>query len=267
MSSRDNHKNEKNRGRKANNVLFFVCLIVLIGAVAVGAYQGFKKYQANKAYEALRPEIEVEEDLSAEDEEEKVVIPIDFQTLQGQYPDAYAWINIPDTPVDYPVMQSSDDRGEDYYLDHTIDGEANLPGAIYTQSSKNKQDMSDAVTVIYGHNMRNDSMFGSLNEYNDEEYRNNHPFIFVYTPEHIYKYEIFGTVTYSSDLILGKYDCNNSTEEYGEFLASLKEASHSPTWVSDELEVTTEDRIIVLSTCNNNDTQRFLICGVLVEEK
>lgn len=258
--------NRARKNNKVNNVIFYVCLVVLIGAVAVGAYQGVKKYQANKAYEALRPEIEAQDDLPEEDDAEKVVIPIDFQTLQSQYPDAYAWIRIPDTPVDYPIMQSADDRGEDYYLDHTIDGEANLPGAIYTQSSKNKRDMSDAVTVIYGHNMRNDSMFGSLNEYKDEEYRSNHPYIFVYTPEHIYKYEIFGAVTYSSNLILSKYDCNNSKEAYGAFLESLTKESYSPTWISEETEVTTEDKIIVLSTCNNNDTQRFLICGVLVEE-
>ena len=256
----------KRKGRKLNNILFFVCLIVLICAVGVGVYQGFKKQQANKAYEELRPEVAVQEEEVSVEEEEKVDVPIDFSALQKKYPDAYAWITIPDTPVDYPIMQSSEDMDPDYYLEHTIDGEENLPGAIYTQRTWNTKDLSDPVTVVYGHNMRNDSMFGSLSEYKNEEYREAHPYIFVYTPDHIYKYQVFGAVTYTSDHILSKYNCYNA-DEYEAFLASLEESSYSPTWVSDEIDVTTDDQVIVLSTCNSNDQQRFLICAVLVEKK
>ena len=259
---------EKKTKKTLNSLLFWICLIVLIAAVGVGIWQGYKKHQANQRYEELRNETQtVETEEPSVTEEETVDIPIDFAALQRKYPDAYAWITIPDTQVDYPIMQSSEDMDEDYYLDHTIDGEENLPGAIYTQRSKNAQDMSDAVTVIYGHNMRNDSMFGSLNEYKNEEYREANPYIYIYTPEHIYTYQIFGAVTYSNKLILSTYDCNNSKEEYEAFLTSLKEESYSPTWISDEIEVTTEDQIIVLSTCNSNDAQRFLICAVLVEEQ
>lgn len=254
------------KGYKLNTVLFVVCLIVLICAVGVGVYQTVKKQQANKAYEELRPEVDAAV-VETEEVVEKVEVPIDFIALQKKYPNAYAWITIPDTPVDYPIMQSTEEMDPDYYLEHTIDDEKNLPGAIYTQISFNSKEMTDPVTVIYGHNMRNDSMFGSLSEYKNEEYRLAHPYIYVYTPEHIYKYEIFGAVTYTNTHILSAYDCNEDVNGREEFLTSLREESSSPTWLSEEIVVSSSDRIIVLSTCNNNDAQRFIICAVLVEEE
>ncbi len=261
------HKHTK-KNTLLTKIIFLVCLIVLICALAVGIWQQQKKHQENEDYEQLRNDVETEQIVGViEAEEESVEIPIDFDAVQSQYPNAYAWITIPDTPVDYPIMQSSADMDEDYYLDHTIDGEKNLPAAIYTQRSQNGKNMTDLVTVIYGHNMRNDSMFGSLNEYTNEEYRQAHPYIYVYTPEHIFKYEIFGAVTYTDDHILYTYNCNMDSEGYAEFLESLKETSVSPSWINGDIEVTTEDRIIVLSTCNNNDSQRYLICAVLVEEQ
>lgn len=267
------NKDQNNLQKKGNNILFLICLVVLICAVAVGGWQAYKKHQANLKYEQLRADMEQAQDqeedseLFVESEEPAVDIPIDFDTVQSQYPNAYAWIQIPDTPVDYPILQSTEEMDPDYYLEHTIDGEENLPGAIYTQRTWNSNDMTDPVTVIYGHNMRNDSMFGSLGEYRNEDYRQAHPYIYVYTPEHIYKYQVFAAVTYTSEHILGTYDCNDNPVAYQEFLDSLEEKGASPTWVSHKPEVTVEDKIIVLSTCNSNDAQRYLICGVLVEKQ
>lgn len=264
-------KKKRDLKRKGNSICMVLCLIVLVAAVAAGGIQAYKKHQANLRYEELRAQMEEEEAVEEEEPavpvETPVTIPIDFDALWKQYPDAYAWITIPDTQVDYPVMQSPDDLDEDYYLDHTIDGDENLPGAIYTQRSWNNKDMTDAVTVIYGHNMRNDSMFGSLSEYKDAEYREAHPYIYIYTPEHILKYQVFGAVTYNNAHILSRYDCNNSEEGYEEFLGSLKKEGTSSSWISEDVPVTVKDKIILLSTCNSNDEQRFLICGVLVEEQ
>ena len=162
---------------------------------------------------------------------------------------------------DYPILQSKVD--DDYYMDHTVDDKEGLPGAIMTEYSYNPDPFeSDAVTVVYGHNMLNDSFFSRLKDYQDETFRQEHPYIEIYTPEHIYKYRVFAAVTYDNRHILYNYNCRTK-EGYQAFLDSLSEVRIMPTWIEDPLPVTTDDRMIVLSTCNGNHDERFLICAVL----
>ena len=197
------------------------------------------------------------------EEEKTVEIPIDFSSLKEKNSEVYAWIRIPDTQVDYPILQrASDDL---YYLDHTIDGAEGLPGSIYTQSL-NAQDFSDKNTVIYGHNMRDETMFGGLKSYMDESYMKAHSQILIYTPEHILTYQVFAAVTYDNRHILNSFDFE-SEEGFQEYLDSLKEVRNMSSYIDSDVEVTTEDKIITLSTCNGNSDQRFLVEAVLVNEE
>ena len=94
--------------------------------------------------------------------------PIDFATLQERNADVYAWIKIPDTKVDYPILQSGD-KPENFYLNHNIDGEYEFAGCIYTQKL-NKKDFTDPNTVIYGHNMKNGTMFKALHQFRNKDF-------------------------------------------------------------------------------------------------
>lgn len=252
--------------KKKANVLFIICLLVLILAVAVGIIYKVNQKQKEAVYENLVKEVasDPEPDVEPEFKQEEPEIPIDFVSLQEQNPDIYAWIHIDDTQVDYPIVQSQ--GNDDYYLDHTITGEEGLPGSIFTEYSYNSKDMADPVTVIYGHNMRDDSMFGGLSEYLDEDFRNSHSEIQIYTPEHIFTYKVVCAVTYDDRHILQNYDCADA-EEYEKFLTSLETERLMPTWMEDPLSVTTEDQMIILSTCNGNGTQRFLIGAKLISEE
>lgn len=87
--------------------------------------------------------------------EETAVIPVKFGELQSVNPDVYAWITVPGTEIDYPILQHPSDNS--YYLMHNIDGSYGYPGCIYTENL-NSKDFTDNNTVIYGHNMKNDSM-------------------------------------------------------------------------------------------------------------
>ena len=206
---------------------------------------------------------EISEQVVEEEQVQLAAIPIDFDTLQTEEnSDIYAWITIPDTPVDYPILQSEKD--DDYYLERTVDGQEGLPGSLYTQASLNKQDFSDKVTIIYGHNMRDKSFFGSLDEYDNEEYRNAHSTFYVYTPDKVYTYELAFAVTYNNKHIIYQYDVNEDMAGYQEFLDSLETDSVSPSWITDEFELTTDDQILILSTCNGNDEQRYLVGAKLV---
>lgn len=255
--------------KKKTNIAFIICLLVLIVVVIIGVTYKIKQKQNASVYKNLAeeviPEPETDDDISAEPEQDVPEIPVDFQKLQEQNPDIYAWIRIDDTQVDYPIAHSQED--EDYYLDHTIEGAEGLPGSIYTQYSYNQDFETDKVTVIYGHNMRDDSMFGGLSDYLDEGFRDSHSEIQIYTPEHIYTYKVVCSVTYDDRHILAAYSGCTDALDYEKFLESLQTERKLPSWIEEPLGVTTEDRMIVLSTCNGNSSQRFLIGAVLTDEE
>lgn len=251
---------------KKSKIIFIICLVVLIVVVAAAAAYMWRRSQKAQRDADLTESVML--DTSAGDEEEQeavpdetaVVIPVDFEALQEVNPDIYAWIHIEDSNVDYPILQSESD--DDYYLDHTVDGDEGLPGSIYTQYSYNSGCFEDNVTVIYGHNMRDDSYFGQLSEYQNEDFRNSHSAIEIYTPEHIYTYRLVFAVTYDNRHLLASFDCNETTQYEG-LLNSIQKNRTIPSWLEDPFSVTVEDKLIILSTCNGNSSQRYLVGAVL----
>lgn len=147
--------------KKRRSKLFWVFLIIFLAAVAFAVYYYTSQQKKEEVYDKLKesnkteetkdteePKQEPAKEAAAEPEKEPVEIPIDFAELQKVNPEIYAWIRIPGTEVDYPIVQRPEDDA--YYLDHTIEGEEGLPGSIYTESL-NKKDFTDKNTVIYGH--------------------------------------------------------------------------------------------------------------------
>ena len=214
---------------------------------------------------------QVDEDANAEDTskdtsaglDEPFVSPINFAALKQENEDIYGWICIEDTVIDYPILQSSEDE-PDYYADYTVDHVKGYPGAIFTESDLNKDPFEDAVTVVYGHRMKNDTMFGSLDNWEDDEYRDNHSTIQVFTEKHTYKYQIAFVQVYDTRNILATYDCNTESG-YSEFLKSLENVHSIPYWHSDEIKTSTDTPMIVLSTCYGDN--RLLIGAVLTEKE
>ncbi|MCD8109905.1 MAG: class B sortase [Clostridiales bacterium] len=266
--SKETGADEKKPANKKSKIIFYICLVVLIVVIVAAVGYMWKRSQKSQRDEELAESVMVDVSVSAEDEEvaepeeeeSDVVIPVDFEALQEVNPDIYAWIRIEDTNVDYPILQSETD--DDYYLDHTVDGDEGLPGSIYTQYSYNSGCFEDNVTVIYGHNMRDDSYFGQLSEYQDEDFRSSHSTIEIYTPEHIYTYRLVFAITYDNSHLLASYDCNE-TDRYESFLNILQKNRTIPSWIEDPFTVTTDDKLIILSTCNGNSSQRYLVGAVL----
>ncbi len=266
--------------KKRDKIIFFVSMAVFLGAAAFGITYYVSVKQNEKAYEKLSEEavkeetqfvkeqkeepqpdpVEEIEEKSEPESESTADIPVDFVALQTKNPDIYGWIRIPGTQVDYPVVQSGTDDG--YYLNHTVEGAEGLPGSIYTENL-NRKDFTDGLTVIYGHNMRDGSMFGGLDAYTDKAYMKEHSQLIIYTPEHQYTYRVFAAVTYDNRHILHSYDCNDKIQIQS-FLDSQDRLSGCR---NEEVQVTGEDRIIILSTCNGNNDQRFLVEAVLTDEK
>lgn len=184
----------------------------------------------------------------------------DFASLQAEVnPDIYAWVYIPDSTIDYPILQHPEDNS--YYLNYNIDGSKGRPGCIYTENY-NTKDFTDHNTVVYGHNMRNGTMFAGLHSYEDSEFFQSHPYIYIYTPEEVFVYRVFGAYEFSNIHLLAGYD--TTTEEgFGAYLKDVKEVRSMNCNFDRVEEVTEQDRILTLSTCaKNKPDSRYLVQGV-----
>lgn len=209
--------------------------------------------------DGLRSQAAVSED-SVSQTVNYVETPVDFVKLKKQNSDIYAWINIPGTSVDYPVLRREEDNS--YYLNHTVDEKKSIYGSIYTENY-NDTDFADFNTVIYGHNMKNGTMFGTLKKYRDKAFFEQNQYINVYMPGRIMKYQIFAAYVWDNRHILLSLDFSNEDirEAYIDMILSTRKMNAN---INRDLPVTKDDRIITLSTCTGNDEERYLVQGVLI---
>lgn len=178
--------------------------------------------------------------------------------------DIYAWISIPGTAIDYPVLQHPEEM--DYYLEFNIDGTKGYPGCIYTQRL-NSKDWMDKNTVLYGHNMKNGTMFAGLHNYEDSQFFEENPYIYIYTEDgRILVYQIFAAYEYSDAHLLMAVS-TRTDESFQVYLDSIFENDGLNDHFNRELELTPQDKLITLSTCiSSKPTRRWLVQGVLIEE-
>lgn len=193
----------------------------------------------------------------------------DLVSLQEQNPDIYAWLEIPGLVVDYPVLQSpgEDDPDQEYYLHHTKDREESVYGSIFTQNY-NQKDFADFLTVIYGHNMKDATMFGSLSLYEDPDFFQNHRKIYVYLPEATLEYEVLAAYPVESVHLLYNFDITN-VKACRRYLKKMERQSAQGRFDEALFEnLTEESHILALSTCYHGDPNyRFLVQAVLSEEE
>jgi len=186
------------------------------------------------------------------------VSPVDFEDLQSMNPDIYAWLYIPGTDVNYPILQrEGDDR---FYLDHNSEGKFSQGGAIFTEETYTKKDFSDPVTLVYGHNMRSGAMFGNLQEtYSGQDGLETYRDIAVYLPERELHYEVFAAVPYDMRHIL-YYNDFTDPEVFREFLERVRSVRSINANIDENAAVTAEDQLLILSTCLRGDrNQRYLV--------
>jgi len=191
---------------------------------------------------------------------------VDFDELNDINTDVYAWIYIPGTEVDYPVAQSISDRDDSFYLSHNIYRQYQFSGTIYSEIS-NHIDFHDPVTVLYGHNMLNGSMFASLHKFEDEEFFKEHNTAFILTKDKVYTYLIYSAYTFDDRHILNSYDFQDPSA-FKEYLDSTLDPHSYDDNVREGIELDTDHRILTLSTCTNGAANtRYLVQGVLADER
>ena len=200
----------------------------------------------------------------------EVNVPVDFNKLKKVNDDIYAWIRIPyadkedEYIVDYPILQSKEDEDRSYYLTHDVNRKNSSYGSIYTQDY-NSKDFNDFNTLIYGHNMKNGTMFGKLDEYTNREFFDKNREIEIYMPGRILKYKIFAAYVFDNRHIMLSFDFEDKTEREI-YLDTVFSKRSLYNYFADDITVDTEDKIITLSTCTkyDNKSERYLVQGVLV---
>ncbi len=238
-------------------VLIAACAVFVLCIVGIAAYMLPKWLSPNRIVTPAPMPTFSGEDLPDN--------PIDFAALQEKNPDTVAWIQVPGTVIDYPVMRSGADREENFYLDHNSEGKSHVAGAIYMQKM-NDADFSDPNTVLYGHDMRNGSMFAGLHQYRKKAFFDEHRTITVYTPGHILTYEIYSAFVYDNRHILNSFNFYNK-DDYAAFLKQTLNPTSMTKQVREGVSVTTNARILTLSTCTGISTQRYLVVGVLTNDQ
>ena len=204
--------------------------------------------------------IEEPDDLSPYQVPEK---SIDFDALKAENEDIYAWITIPDTNIDYPVLQHPTEL--DYYLSHNLDGSGGYPGCIYSQFI-NEMDFSDFNTVLYGHNMGSGTMFANLHYYEDSEFFDTHPYVYIYTEDGTLVYQVFAAYAFSDVHLLMGFDLSKEEirEIYLNNIFSLEGINDN---INRDVEVTTDSKLLTLSTCIRNQAgKRYIVAAVLVAD-
>jgi sortase B len=190
---------------------------------------------------------------------------LSFDELTEINPDIYAWIYIPDTKIDYPVAQSL--KGDDaFYLSHNVYGDYQFSGTIYSESM-NSRDFHDPVTVLYGHNMLNGSMFATLHYFNDADFFDDHTTCFVVTKDKVLTYLIYSAYVYDDRHIMNS---NNNFADEEVLLEYFDSTIHPRTYnynVRGGVTLDKDSKVLTLSTCIGSDPTRYLVQGVLVDEQ
>lgn len=185
-----------------------------------------------------------------------VPIEVDFDLLRQQAPDAVAWLYSPDTPIHYPVVQGPDNR---YYLKHTVTGQQNHTGSIFLDR-RNPSDLTGSYNLIHGHNLKDDTMFGTLPRYSDQAYYDDHAVLYLLTPDADYAIELFAGFTTDKDDVI--YRIPALSRERMELAQYCMERSDFVSSVQPQQ----DDRFVILSTCAYDyDDARYAVIGILRE--
>ena len=252
--------NEKKQGKKKGEILWSILLLISICVFLFAAYQLISQYMTYRAagteYESLADIAYIKDGEAGNGANYQS--PIDFAALTAINPDVIGWIVIDGTNIDYPIVQGSDN---DAYLHKTFSGERNSSGSIFLDC-RNAPDFSDRNSIIYGHKMKNGSMFAGLTQYKEQGFYEQHPAFTIYTPDAEYRCEVFAAYVTSGVSEAYTLDFNGDVD-FAEYINDAVSRSLVQTGVAP----TAKDRIVTLSTCDYTyDNARMVVQARLVRE-
>ena len=227
-------------------ILYILMILCAIGILysAIVLYHSRQEYrQGTSVYEQIglvqKKNDNTEEKLNSSSEAEL----IDFKVLAQINPETAGWLFSENTIIDYPVVQGKDNE---YYLTHLFNGEKNKMGCLFIDY-RNSRDFSDKNTIIYGHNMKNGSMFASLTNYQSQSYYEEHSTIRLYTPQYSFNLELFADMVGDGSQAFVRLDFDDDNDFYT-YISKLKAGAA----FKSKTVLQPQDRIVTLSTCTYN---------------
>lgn len=238
------------KSKAFKKVLLIILLIVFSYSTIMTGYRLIDKYrndELNKNITTIYNESKVEK---GEDKRQQFM-----QSLLKINEDSVGWINIQNTRINYPVVQGKDNE---FYLDHNIDKKPSEYGSIFVDYRNNNLkdfDKAEKNIVVYGHHMKDGTMFGDLKLYKDEKFFKNNQIVSFNIMGQEYKWRVFSAYVTSTDFNYIKTDFKNDAE-FNEFIKSIKEKS---LYINDTIP-NSKDVILTLSTCSYEfDNARFVV--------
>lgn len=205
---------------------------------------------------------EGEQDWDAEDgetEDEEIEIPafIDFDSLHEISEDVVAWLYAPGTKINYAIAQAKDN---DYYLHRLLDGATASGGTLFADY-RCSSEFTDWNTIVYGHNMKNGTMFAELMNYRNPAYYEEHPVMYLYIPGKRYKLELIAGYTTNVDDMI--FSVPSSKEERDKI---IDHACRVSSFISDTT-ADSKDKLVTMSTCSYAyDNARYVVIGRILDE-
>ena len=257
-------KQPEQKKKKKSDVLLTIALIV---AIAVFCYAAFNLYHIYTEYKKGTDEYNQIEEMAVTERDAdsaevagpsaqiKPPIEVDFDKLKSVNEDVVGWIYVDALPdISYPIVKGKDNQT---YLHQTYEKNYNFAGTIFVDY-ENSGDFSDCNTLVYGHNMKNGSMFGHLKKFReDDKLYKQDKYFWILTPERNYRYEII--TAYTTGVNSDTYTLfKGPGEEFEKYLETIKGYSEIQT---DDTDLTIKDRIVTLSTCTGNESTRFVVQG------
>lgn len=185
-------------------------------------------------------------------------IVVDFDSLMGVNSDVIGWLHFEGMAISYPLVQGDDNQT---YVNTAYDGRYSAAGSIFADYRVNS-DFTSQNTVLYGHNMKSDTMFGELQDYRTSSFITNHPYFFILTPQGYLRYEVCYALLADATSTVYDYEFADASD-FANHLSTLANRSLYATGV----EVSSADRIVTLSTCTGyTDSERFVLVGRLAEQ-
>lgn len=241
--------------KKKSKILVTFIQIVLIAVIIFSGIKIIEWIKSNKKNKDIMSEIKenvvINNEMDSNNEEYK----IDFVKLKQKNSDAIAWIKVNGTDIDFPVVKGTDNS---YYLTHNFDKEKNKAGWIFADY-RNKFDGTDKNIIIYGHNMKNGSMFASLKDVIKEEWYNNenNKYIALITENENCKYQVFSVYQIETE----EYYLQTNISNFKEFVEKIKGRSKKKF----NVDIKETDSILTLSTCADNTKYRVVLHAVKVK--
>ncbi len=271
----------KNKQRKSNKALLTVIIGICIGIMAFSGYQlikigmtyktGTDEYNGLREYtsytgETVIPEASVadvsETDTSEDGEKDqaeqaRAPISVDFEELKAINEDIIGWIYYAAIDLSYPVVQGEDDS---YYLNHTFEKTYNPAGCVFLEA-QNSADLEDPNSILYGHRMKNQSMFGKLSWLTSKELYKEDPYFWILTPEGDRCYKVFSLqVTATGSEVYTLF--GGRDYQFMNWIDSMKDLSSVPL---EDPTYSLTSNVVTLSTCTGDPSTRLVVQGMEIK--